>query len=414
VTQPREHDLVVYGASGYVGALVAGHLAEHAPDGLRIGLAGRSLERLTATRRQLPERAGDWPLLLADSADERALAALAGGTRVLITTVGPYLRYGMGVVQACARAGTHYADLTGELLFHREAIDRFDGPARDRGARIVHSCGYDSIPSDLGVLMLHERAAADGAGGLTDVGLTATARGGLSGGTIDSMRAQFEAVQQDPARSRLLRDPFGLSPDRAAEPTGRQPSSAPRPGRRPDGTWTAPFVMASYNTRIVRRSNALLDFGYGRDLRYGEVMGMGAGPGGAVAAAGMTAVLTGLAVGFRVAPLRAVLDRVLPRPGRGPSARSRARGWFRMDIDAGTDSGRRFRATVSGRGDPGYAATAVMLGQSGLCLALDGERLPERYGSLTPAVGLGGVLVDRLRAAGHGYDVTRLAPPVSA
>ena len=402
----RAHDLVVYGATGFVGRLVAGYLAERVPASLRIGLAGRSGDRLSALRRQLPAAAREWPLLVADSADRAALGELAAASRVLVSTVGPYLRYGMPVVEACARAGTQYADLTGEVLFHRDAIDRVDATARESGARIVHSCGYDSVPSDLGMLLLAERARELDAGGLTDVLLIATARGGVSGGTVDSMRAQFEAVRLDPARRAVVRDPYSLSPDRAGEPTVRQPPDSLPPGRRgPDGVWTAPFVMASYNTRIVRRSNALQGHAYGRGLRYGEVMGLGAGLRGALAAAGTTAALAGLVTAFQNPPVGAVLDRVLPKPGSGPSARTRARGWFRMDIAAGTQSGRRLRATVSGLGDPGYAATAVMLAESGLCLAQNGDGLPDRSGSLTPATALGGALVERLRAAGHNYQV---------
>ena len=365
---------------------------------------------MTATRLRLPAPARDWPILVADSADRSALAELAGSTRVLVTTVGPYLRYGLPVVEACARAGTHYADLTGEVLFHREAIDRVDAVARGSGARIVHSCGYDSVPSDLGVLLLAELARDLDAGGLTDVLLIATARGGISGGTIDSMRAQFEAVRLDPERRRILGDPFALSPDRANEPAVRQPADSLPPGRRgPEGAWTAPFVMASYNTRIVRRSNALRGHAYGRGMRYGEAMGVGTGVGGAVAAVGVTAGLTALVGAFRTPVVSGVVDRVLPKPGSGPSARTQARGWFRMDIEAGTESGRRLRATVSGSGDPGYAATAVMLAESGMCLAREGERLPDRCGSLTPATALGEVLVERLRMAGHGYQVAPYA-----
>lgn len=403
----RPHDLVVYGATGYVGELTAAHLAEHAPAGVRIGLAGRSRAKLEAVRSRLPQAARDWPLLVADSSDAEALAALVASTRVLVTTVGPYARYGLPVVEACARAGTHYADLTGEVLFHRDAIDAVDKIARDTGAKIVHSCGYDSIPSDLGVFVLHERAAADGAGGLTDVDLVASAKGGFSGGTIDSMRAQVEAVAADPSRRLVVGDLHSLSPERAAEPVPRQPSDAPLPGRRgARGTWTAPFVMAAYNTRVVRRSNALLDFAYGRSLRYGESMGLGTGPVGAVAAVGVTAGLAGMLAGFSTAPTRAVLDRVLPKPGEGPSEQARAAGWFRMDIEATTESGRRYHAKVAGTGDPGYAATAVMLGESGLCLALDD--LPDRAGSLTPATAMGSALVERLVTAGHSYTVTDL------
>ncbi|WP_346618576.1 saccharopine dehydrogenase NADP-binding domain-containing protein [Blastococcus montanus] len=401
----RTHDLVVYGATGFVGRLLAGYLAEHAPEGTRIALAGRSRARLEEVRAALPPAGRDWPLIEADSTDPDSLRALAGSTRVLATTVGPYARYGLPVVEACARAGTHYADLTGEVLFVRDAIARYDAVARDTGARIMHACGYDSIPSDLSTMLLARRAEADGAGGLRDVQLVATARGGLSGGTIDSMRAQVEAMQEDPSLRRVFGDPFALSPDRAAEPDTPQPRDGALPSRTDDGRWTAAFVMAPFNTRIVRRSNALQGWAYGRGLRYGEVMGVGRGPLGAVTAAGVTAALVATVSAMNLAPTRAVLDRVLPAPGTGPGEATRAKGWFRMVVDAGTEDGRRYRATAAGKGDPGYAATAVMLGEAALALALDGDRLPDRAGSLTPATALGEVLVERLRAAGHTYEV---------
>ncbi|WP_100498088.1 saccharopine dehydrogenase family protein [Geodermatophilus chilensis] len=401
----RTHDLVVYGATGFVGRLLAAYLADAAPAGLRIALAGRSLSRLEQVRGELPAAARGWPLVEADSTDEASLAALAASTRVLATTVGPYVRHGLPVVEACARAGTHYADLTGEVLFVRRAIDRTDAVARDTGARIVHACGYDSIPSDLSALLLAERARADGAGGLREVQLVATARGGFSGGTVDSIRAQFEELGRDAAARRLAGDPFALSPDRAAEPDTRQPRDAGPPSRTPDGRWTAPFVMAPFNTRVVRRSNALQDWAYGRGLRYGEVMGCGRGIPGAATATAVTTALAGFAAAMSLPPTRALLDRVLPEPGTGPGEQARARGWFRMDVDATTASGRRYRATVAGQGDPGYAATAVMLGETALGLALDGDRLPARAGSLTPATALGSVLVERLRTAGHTYEV---------
>lgn len=402
----RDSDLVVFGATGFVGRLLAAYLAEHAPAGIRIALAGRSRARLEEARAALPAAAADWPLIEADAADPAAMAALADGTRVVATTVGPYARYGMPLVEACAAAGTHYADLTGEVLFVRDAIDRVDDVARGTGARIVHACGYDSIPSDLSTMLLAERAAADGAGGLRDVRLVATLRGGFSGGTIDSMRAQVEALQEDPAQRKVAGHPFALSPDRAAEPRTRQPRDAGPPARLPDGRWTAPFVMAPFNTRIVRRSNALQGWAYGRELSYGEVMGMGRGPGGAVSAVGVTAGLAATLAAMSFSPTRSLLDRVLPAPGTGPGEEVRRKGWFRMDVEATTESGRRYTAVAAGKGDPGYAATAVMLGEAALALALDGDRLPDRAGSLTPATALGDVLVERLRAAGHTYEVT--------
>ena len=401
----RTHDLAVYGATGFVGRLLAGYLAAHAPDGIRIALAGRSRARLEEVRGALPAAAAGWALVEADSTDPASVRALAGSTRVLATTVGPYARYGLPVVEACARAGTHYADLTGEVLFVRDAIERCDALARETGARIVHACGYDSIPSDLSAMLLASRAAADGAGGLRDVRLVATFRGGLSGGTVDSLRAQVDAVRGSPDLRRVLTDPHALSPDRGAEPGTRQPPDAAPPARTPDGRWTAPFVMASFNTRIVRRSNALQDWAYGRSLRYGEVMGCGRGPAGAATAAAVTAGLAGTLAAMSFPPTRLLLDRLLPAPGTGPGEAVREKGWFRMVVDAEAEDGRRYRGTASGSGDPGYAATSVMLGEAGLALALEGDRLPDRAGSLTPATAVGEVLVERLRAAGHTYEV---------
>ena len=406
----REHDVVLYGATSFVGALTADYLARHAPTGTRIALAGRSREKLERMRADLPAPGSDWPLIVADSTDRAALDAMAASTTAIATTVGPYAKYGLPLAEACAAAGTHYADLTGEVTFTREAIDATDAVAQGTGARIVHSCGYDSVPSDLGVLLLHSQVQADAEGELTDVTTVARVRGGVSGGTIDSMRGLADTVKAERSTMKLLRDPYSLSPDREGEPDTRQPSDSPAPHRLEggwlDGRWAAPFVMASYNTRIVRRSNAVAGYSYGKGLRYGEVMATGSGPVGALTAGAVTAGLGGMLAGFATPGVRTLLDRVLPKPGEGPSAETRAKGWFRHDVDAVTTTGARYTARVSGSGDPGYAATAVMLGESVLCLALDGDRLPERAGSLTPATAMGPALVERLRTAGHVYEVS--------
>ncbi len=405
----RDHDLVLFGATGFVGELIAGYLADHAPPGLlRVGLAGRSRARLEAVRARLPAAAHGWALIEADSDHPDTLAALAAGTRVLFTTVGPYAKYGLPVVEACARAGTHYGDLTGEVSFIREAIDRCDALARATGARIVHACGYDSVPSDLAMLLLHRAAEADDAGGLTEVQLVARAKGGFSGGTIESMRGQLEGIRSDPASRTLAGDPYSLSPDRAEEPSTRQPADLGWVGRAEDGLRTAPFIMASVNTRVVRRSNALHGWAYGRSLRYGEVMGVGRGAAGAVTAGATALGLRVFGAALALPPTRKLLARVLPSPGAGPSEAARRSGWFRSQVTASTESGRRYRAVAAGPGDPGYAATAVMAGETALSLALDGERLPAVAGSLTPATALGDVLVERLRAAGHTYEVNAL------
>lgn len=407
-TADREHDLVIYGATGFVGSLIAAYVADHAPAGLRVGLAGRSSAKLAETRSGLPAAAHAWPLLEADSTDADSMTALAGSTRVLFTTVGPYMKYGLPVVEACARAGTHYGDLTGEVSFVREAIDRYDALATASGARIVHSCGYDSVPSDLAVLLLHQAAEADGAGGLTGVQLVATAKGGVSGGTIDSMRGHLDGVRSSPALRALAKDPHSLSPDRGREPGAHQPPDAGPVQQAENGLWTAPFVMAPYNTRIVRRSNALQGWAYGRSFEYGEVSGTARGAAGAAIARGTALGMRAFMRAMAFPPTRTVLDRVLPAPGRGPSVATQQSGWFRSEVTARTERGDRYRAVAAGPGDPGYAATAVMAGEAALALALDGDRLPPVSGSLTPAAALGDVLVERLRAAGHTYEVTKL------
>lgn len=407
-TSSRESDVVLYGATGFVGRLIAAYIAEHAPAGMRVGLAGRSKSRLEAVRSELPAAAHGWALIEADSGDADSIAALAANTRVLFTTVGPYAKHGLPVVEACARAGTHYADLAGEVSFIREVIDRYDVLAKTSGARIVHSCGYDSVPSDLAVLLLHQAAEADGAGGLVEVQLVAKAKGGLSGGTLESMRGQLDAMRSSTALRSLAADPFALSPDRTREPTPRQPPDAGPVRRSADGTWTAPFIMAPVNTRIVRRSNALQGWAYGRSLQYGEVMGVAPGPAGAVIASAMALGLRAFTGAMAFPPTRRVLDRYLPAPGRGPSISTQRKGWFHSQVTARTEDGQRYQAIAAGPGDPGYAATAVMAGETALALALDGDRLPTAKGSLTPATALGNVLIQRLRAAGHTYQVTKL------
>jgi len=403
----REFDLVVYGATGFVGRLLAAYLAEHAAAGVRLGLAGRSAERLAAVREGLGAAAADWTLIVADSGDPAALAALTGRTRVVATTVGPYAKYGIKLVEACARAGTHYADLSGEVLFVRDSIDRAHELARSTGARIVHATGFDSVPSDLGVLLAHERARADDAGDLTDTTLVVVSlKGGISGGTIDSLRGQVDAARTDAANRRLLADPYALSPDRPAEPDlGKQPDAfVPRFDKRVSG-WIAPFVMGPFNTRIVRRSNALQDWSYGRRFCYREVQGFGNTVLSPALAMGAAAMLGSAAVGFSFPPTRAVLDRALPSPGEGPSEKTRRNGHFHVQVHAATTSGRSYISTVKATGDPGCAATAVMIGESALALAFDGARLPDRAGVLTPASAVGNVLAERLRAAGFTLSV---------
>ncbi len=405
----RDLDVVVFGATGFVGKLLAAHLAKAAPEGTRIGLAGRSAEKLEQVQAGLPARAADWPLIVADASDPASLKALAERTRVVATTVGPYARYGLPLVEACADAGTDYCDLTGEVAFVRQCIDRFHEVAARTGARIVSSCGFDSIPSDLGVLLAAEQAKADGAGELTDTVLhVVSMKGGVSGGTIDSARAQLEAMAEDASLKKLVADPYSLSPDRSAEPSPGDGPDSMLPSRdRALGRWVAPFVMASYNTRIVRRSNALTGWSYGKGFRYREVMGVGSSPLAPVLATGVSAGLIAGMSGMAFGPTSKLLDKVLPKPGDGPSEKVQQNGHFRIEVLARTMSGARYVSTVAAKGDPGYAATAVMQGESALALALDRDRLPARAGVLTPATAMGDALADRLRAQGFELSVRR-------
>jgi short subunit dehydrogenase-like uncharacterized protein len=409
----RELDLLLLGATGFVGKLTAAYLAGHAPAGLRIGLAGRSAQRLAEVRSGLGPAAQDWPLVVADSADAAGARSLAGKAGAIATTVGPYRKLGLALARACAEAGTDYADLTGEVLFIRDTMAACQDAAVRTGARIVHSCGFDSVPSDLGVLQTYEAAAADGAGVLEDTTLVVTAvRGGISGGTLASGLGQVDDMRADPGSREIIRDPYALSPDRAAEPSlGDERELA---GVRRDAElamWVGPFLMAGFNTRIVRRSNALLGWAYGRNLRYREVAGYGTGPAAPGRAWAATAGMAALMAGVAMRPSRALLGPVLPKPGQGPAEKARSNGYFRLQIHARTSSGARYLTKVAASGDPGYAATAVMLGESALCLALDREALPERAGVLTPATAMGTVLAGRLRAAGQTFETSGVSTP---
>ena len=413
---PREFDIVLYGATGFVGKLTAEYLVRAGGDA-RIALAGRSTERLLAVRKTLGESAQSWPILAADAASPSSLNEMAARTRVVVTTVGPYSRYGMPLVAACAAAGTDYADLTGEAMFIRESIDLYHKQAADTGARIVHCCGFDSIPSDLSVYALYRAARDDAAGELGDTNFVMRSfSGGVSGGTVASMVDVMQATSSDPDLRRELADPYTLSTDRGAEPdVGPQPDLPWRRGRQiaPElaGLWTTGFVMASINTRVVRRSNALQDWAYGRRFRYSESMSLGSSSLAPVASAVASGVgKATLALGsryFRLLPRRLV-DRIVPKPGTGPSPEARERGYYRIETYTTTTSGARYVARMEQQGDPGYKATSVLLGECGLALALDRDKLSDLRGVLTPAAAMGDALLARFGAAGVSLRTERL------
>jgi short subunit dehydrogenase-like uncharacterized protein len=412
----REFDIVLYGATGFVGKLTAEYLAT-AGGQARIALAGRSQDKLLAVRESLGGQAQSWPLIEADASQPSTLNAMAARTQVVVTTVGPYIKYGLPLVAACAAAGTDYADLTGEPMFVRESIDLHHKEAIDTGARIVHSCGFDSIPSDLTVFALYRRAAADQAGQLTETNMVLRSfAGGVSGGTVASLIEVMRTASTDPEARRLMNDPYTLTPDRGAEPEfGAQPDARWRRGREIapelDGYWTGAFVMASANTRIVRRSNALLDYSYGRRFEYAEQMSLGksiVAPVAAAMATGGNAATMALGSRYFNRLPSKLVERIAPKPGTGPSDRAREQGHYTVETYTTTTSGARYRSTMSQKGDPGYKATSVLLGESGLALALDRDRLSDLHGVLTPAAAMGDALITRLPAAGVSLETTRL------
>lgn len=398
----RDFDIVLFGATGFTGQLVAEYLVGKRPS-VRWALAGRSREKLEHVRRGLSAidpAAKDLPILTGDSLDRGAMDAVARRARVVCTTVGPYEKYGEALVGACAEAGTAYCDLTGETPWIRRMIDAYHDRAAETGARIVHCCGFDSIPSDLGVLMLHRHLAEQG-DRLAEVHFRVVkARGGMSGGTVASMMTIAEHVR-DPAVRRSLSDPYVLDPAGSPRGPDRRDSAGPR--RDADGRWTAPFLMAGVNTRVVRRSNALLGHAYGPDFRYDEAIDTGAGLLGLGKAVGMSAAMGALLGSMATPQGRKLVQRFLPAPGEGPDRAARERGSFRVELRARSASGRSLLGVVAGNLDPGYGQTAVMLGESALCLAEDA--LPAQGGVLTPAVAMGAALIDRLRAAGMTFRI---------
>ncbi len=410
----RRHDIVLWGATGFTGALVAEYLVGALPESrFRLALGGRDYAKLEALRGRLAEThppASDLALIVADSHDRSSLDALATETEVVCTTVGPYAKFGHELVAACVEAGTDYCDLTGEVPFIRSMIDRHHERARSTGARIVHCCGFDSIPSDLGTLMLQE-AAMDRFGAAADrvTLVLGASRGGFSGGSVASLTNVIEEAAGNRDIRRIVGDPYALNPE--GERHGPDGPDLFAPRFDPElARWTGPFVMASINTRVVRRSNALTDWRYGRDFRYAEVTGYPSGLKGRLAAGAMAGGLGAFVAALRWGPTRSLLSAtLLPSPGEGPSRKTRENGFFNITLHGSGSAadGKRFELTarVIGHKDPGYGETAKMLGEAAYCLALDGTGLESDGGVLTPASAMGMTLVNRLCRAGMVFKV---------
>jgi short subunit dehydrogenase-like uncharacterized protein len=401
----RRLDLIVFGATSFVGQLLCRRLVERqGVDGpLKWAIAGRNAAKLD---RVATDTGADVERIVADASDADALATMAADTRVVASTVGPYALYGSPLVAAVAEAGTDYCDLTGETQWMRRMIDAHAATAEASGARIVHTCGFDSIPSDLGVWHLQQQALDRFDAPCEHVSMrVATMRGGASGGTIASMMNLMEEVSADPAMRKLLADPFALAPP--DQRTGPRQPDVNRPMRDDaSGQWVAPFVMAAVNTRVVHRSHALLGRPWGPAFTYDEAMLMGTGPLGAAKAGALSG---GLAAGMGLAalgPTRRALQRfVLPKPGEGPSPEAQEKGSFDLRFFGTTADGRTIRTRVTGDRDPGYSGTARMLAEAATALVeLDADEVGG--GFWTPATAFGDRLVERLEDhAGIRFDV---------
>ena len=397
-------DVLVYGATSFVGQILCRYLIERTAGGARLrwAMAGRSAGKLEEVRRSLGEAAANIPLQVADAADEQALRALVASTRVIVSTVGPYALHGEPLVRACAEAGVDYCDLTGEVQWIRRMIERYEDLARRNGARIVHCCGFDSIPSDLGVHFLQQQSLQAFGEPCEEINMRVRAmRGGFSGGTAASLLNVAREVSANPALRKELANPYSLCQlGVAAEGLVPVRQRATRLFARDSaaGGWVSPFIMAAINTRIVHRSNALSAGRYSRAFRYDEAVSTGRGLRGCLTAVGAGVGLSVFMLASALGPTRAVLQRLLPAPGEGPSPEAQARGFFDLRFFGRTASGRSVRVKVTGDRDPGYGSTAKMLGEAAMCLAFDVPRDTVAGGFWTPATIFGDRLVARLEA----------------
>jgi short subunit dehydrogenase-like uncharacterized protein len=417
----RRYDLVLWGATGFTGELVAEYIARHygsqRSQKLRWAIGGRSRGKLEKVREALagidPGAAG-LPILLGDSGDRASLDAIARDARVVVSTVGPYALYGAELVAACVEAGTDYCDLTGEPQFVRRMIDAHHARAQATGARIVHCCGFDSIPSDLGTLMVQARMREQHGCAAAEVRCLHSSNGfSFSGGTVASLLQITKEATADRGVRRILADPYSLDPQH--ERKSGQRSQRDQLGVRWDADlarWSGPFALAATNSRVVRRTNALLAYAYGRDFRYQEAMSTRAGAQGWLQAAAMSVGNAGFFAGAAVPPLRWLLEKtVLPGPGEGPSKEERERGRFTArfvgvsEARSGAPPAKVF-GTVRGMQDPGYGETAKMLTEAAVCLALDADATAPGGGVLTPGACMGMRLVERLRAAGMTFETS--------
>ncbi|BAX63926.1 saccharopine dehydrogenase family protein [Burkholderia stabilis] len=413
MTQPT-HDLVVFGATSFVGQILTRYLSDYlsgSGETLRWAIAGRSEAKLRQVRDALGAAGQSVPIIVADAADEAQLRALCAQTRVVVSTVGPYALYGEPLVRVCAETGTDYCDLTGETQWIKRMIEKYEPAARQSGARIVHCCGFDSVPSDMGVFFLQQQAMQQWGVPAGQVKMRVrTLKGGASGGTVASVINVVREAAADPALRRELLDPYSLCP-KGHGFTVRQHAVRSAEFDRDCDAWIAPFVMAAINERVVHRSNALADNAYGTRFTYDEAVMTGSGLKGRLAALSMVAGLGAFMVGVLIKPVRGLMERfLLPKPGEGPSAAAQLAGRYDLRFFGRADDGRSLRVKVTGDRDPGYGSTGKMLGQAAISLALDcggdGVKTGRGGGFWTPATMFDERFVERLvRHAGLCFEV---------
>lgn len=393
----KSFDIIVFGATGFTGRLVAEYLHQtYGVNGaVRWAMAGRSASKLAEVRDALGIDPA-LPLLVADANDAGALAELVARTHVVLTTVGPYQTYGEPLIRACAAAGTDYVDLCGEPGWMAKMIPQLQDTARASGARIVFSCGFDSIPFDLGVVYAQYEAQQRLGAPLARVhGRVKVMKGTFSGGTVASMLATVEAMKSDPSLRRTLIDPFALTPGFKGP---RQPSDHLAAFDELAQGWTAPFVMATINTKNVHRSHFLLGHPWGTDFVYSEAMLTGDGAKGEQRAKKMARAAKVQNILLAFAPTRALLRRfALPKPGEGPNPEQRLKGRYELLFFGATADGRKLTARVTGDRDPGYGSTSKMIAEAALCLVRDVDRNATPGGVWTPGAAMGMPLIERLR-----------------
>ncbi|MFQ3248677.1 saccharopine dehydrogenase family protein [Glaciecola sp.] len=397
----NKFDFILYGATSFVGQIMAEYLAGYAGEKFTWAMAGRSESKLQALKARL--NLTDIPHFVAEADDEIALKALCVETNAIVSTVGPYALYGETVVKVCAQSGTDYCDLTGEPQWIKQMLDKYEAEAKKSGARIVHCTGFDSIPSDLGVYKLQQVCIEESAKPAKHIKMRVRRlKGAASGGTIASMLNVFKETKENPALRRVLVNPYVLCP--IGHPFKQRQKN--HKGAEFDaslGIWTMPFVMASINERIVHRSNALLGNQYGEDFLYDEAMSAK----GRFQAWTTTLSLGAFMLAASISPLRSLLAKyVLPKPGEGPSEEQQLNGMFDMRFYAKLENGEQRVVKVVGDRDPGYGSTGKMLAQAVLCLSKDVPDLPG--GFWTPASALNEPLIERL--ATHAGVTVELMP----